>query len=51
MGGGISPALSADPIKGLGGMEPANVKNAKEQSASAAQPHGGQVIASREAKK
>ena len=48
---GISPALSADPIKPMGGMESTHMNNARSRSAEAAQPQGGKVIASREEKK
>ena len=50
MGGGNAQIMQSDNIKGLGGNEPANVKNAKSRSSEASQPGGGKVTA-KEAKK
>ena len=45
MAGGNAQMLQSDHIAGLGKMEPTIVKNARNRSGDASQPHGGEVTA------
>ena len=51
MAGGSAHMLQSDHIAGLGKMEPTHVKNARNRSGDASQPHGGEVTARKENKK
>ena len=45
MAGGAPQMIQSDNIAGIGKVEPANVRNARNRSGEASQPHGGEVTA------
>ena len=51
MAGGNAHMMNVDHIAGLGKTEPTHVKNARNRSGDASQPHGGEVTARKENKK
>lgn len=51
MGGMGAQMVQSDHIAGLGRNEPTHVKNARNRSGEASQPHGGEVTAKKEKKK